>query len=146
MSLQEKKNKNAERRTSVGESLGVNEFTSDGTNSNEERALETALAAARHLNQVAASGGKPREWTKRKQQTSTSLMKATRILFSNDSSDGEMGEYKAGNSPASNDEKDDVSSASESPPELVSVSNSSSDSYTSTDKSDTEGNTVPPPL
>ena len=65
--LQDKKNEREERRASVGEALEVPDVTSGDANLSEERALETALAAARHLNRVAASGGKPRELEKRKQ-------------------------------------------------------------------------------
>ena len=119
--LKDKKDKKAARRASVGEALGVDAVTSDGTNLSEERALETVLAAARHLNQVAVSGGKPRVLEKREQQSSASLlMKATRKLFASDSED-ELSEFKAENSPAEGEEKTEYSSASEGPPGLVSV-------------------------
>ena len=143
--LQDKKDKKADRRASVGEALGVDAVTSDGTNLSEERALETVLAAARHLNQVAVSGGKPRVLEKREQQSSASLMKATRKLFASDSED-ELSEFKAENSPAEGEEKTEYSSASEGPPGLVSVSNSSSTSYSNADASDTEGDNGPPGL
>ena len=106
----------------------------------EERALETALTVARHLNRFAVIGGKPRELAKREQQSSTSLMKATRKLFTDESED-ESGEYKAENSPEGKREGSASDSTSEVPPDLVSVSNSSSSTHSSSDLSDSEGST-----
>ena len=56
--LQKKKEREEthERRVSVGEALGVSGASAEGDNLNEARVLDTALAAARQLNQLAVSG------------------------------------------------------------------------------------------
>ena len=58
--LREKKDRRVatERRVSIGDALGVPAHSAGGDNLDEARVLDTALAAARRLNQLTASGKK----------------------------------------------------------------------------------------
>ena len=76
--LQAKKNKDTDRRVSVGDALGVPDASTDGDNLNEVRALDAALAAARRLNELAASGEKDTASARASRRSSAALLKQTR--------------------------------------------------------------------
>ena len=121
---------------SVGDALGVPSVSSEGDNLNEARALDSALAAARRLNELAASGKKEKGQERAARRSSLALQKQTEALFNfNGESESDGGiDMKEEDAVTLDDVAKAESSDSESsgPPGLCSVSNTSSDTYKST--------------
>ena len=75
------------RRVSVGEALGVPNAHAEGNNLDEARVLDTALAAARQLNELAASGSQSGASDGSGRRSSMALMEQTENLFAVSSGD-----------------------------------------------------------
>ena len=115
------KMKKTDRRASVGETLGVPTPDPEGTNLTEARALDSALAAARRLNDMSAGPKKGKKGrNSKKRRSSVALMEATEALFV-----------------SSSDEEKERDADGDLIPGLVSVSGSES-SETSSSSSDEE--------
>ena len=89
-----KRTQDANRRQSVGEALGLTPGKPTGASLDENKAIESAMAAARHLNALASGANRPVSGTRAGRRSSIALLDQTGKLFEDDSGDNE-GKYDA---------------------------------------------------
>ena len=79
-----KKARRKNRRASIANALGLTPGTPKGANLREAKALDTAAAAARHVNHQLSTGGDERQ-----RRESLELLKKTKNLFGSSGDSGE---------------------------------------------------------